>query len=390
MGGSSGGMGLLGTLAMGAGVAGVGYMALSGDEAEAATPPSETPPPEQKTAAPKSSEVAKEAEQRVSQRRSENQQSDTRQIQKKVSQDQQTERLTKSAEETAGKQIGVTKAAAPQAASDWSSKLSNFIGKSVQASEARSAADAAGSYTGSDDSGETGSAGSASPSNAAEFIAFYEGFLSRAVDIGDGHQTLGFGHVIQPQEVKQGFIDVGGGGKIPVTQGRHGNGMGTPINKPQATSLLQTADLPKYVAGARRAIGSANWGKLNEAQETALVSYTYNAGEGGMRQLGKQGLVDAIAAGNSQLGADVIRTKGKRRKGSKFEKGLTRRRNAEADLFASGKMPGGVNQGQGTYTSGSQSKVQEFASGAVRGMSAGQGQAQLNSMGISGTNGNIS
>lgn len=401
-----GGMGLGTMLAGGAIAAGIGGAMLFSGSAEAAEPepeqlPPPTPEPEPQPRPdqrPAASEVAAQTQENIAESRAQNEQTP----QKIEQRDRRAERLaTQTAQDALRQSDGsrVERIRAPQPTQQmesWSSRLSSYIGQSVRATEARMAAQAAGSPGGFVDGGQDGdqgdSTGSASPSNTADFIAYYESYIGRAVDIGDGHQTLGYGHVIQPQEVKQGFIDIGGGGKIPVTRGRHNNGMGTPITKPQATSLLQVADLPKYVAGARRAIGSANWSKLNEAQETALVSYTYNAGEGGMRQLGKQGLVDAIAAGDSQRGADVIRTKGKRRKGSRFEKGLTRRRNDEANLFASGKMPGGVKQGQGapgTYTSGSQSKVQEFASGAVRGMSAGQGQAQLNSMGISGTNGNI-
>lgn len=300
--------------------------------------------------------------------------------------------LTKKVENLAKRPVSVTRTEAPTVIkTDYADKVASFINGSYKVAQERvsSISSGSGSFGAGgafgDESGDGSSNdGGASPSNTAEFIGFYEGFIDKARDIGDKVQTLGFGHVIQPNEVKQGFIDVGGGGKVPVTgQG----GQGTAINKAQALSLLQTTDLPKYEKFAKKGLGSGPYGKLNEGQKTAVISYTYNAGPGGIIKLGKAGLVAAINQGDANAGGQVFKTKGNRLPGTKFEGGLTKRRNAEGNLFASGKLSGAI--GSAAYKSGSQSRVTEYASGAVQGMTSQQGQMQLGSMGIRGSNGNL-
>jgi predicted chitinase/LAS superfamily LD-carboxypeptidase LdcB len=129
---SGGGSGrLLGGLAAGAGAIGLGYAAFSSDEAQAAEPKPAPPEPE------KASSVAKQTEQNASERKAQNEKSDSKRAQKDASQEQQSEKLSQTVSKTSSLQASVTRQAAPPAANDWSSKLSNYIGQSVKTVDSR-------------------------------------------------------------------------------------------------------------------------------------------------------------------------------------------------------------------------------------------------------------
>ena len=172
---------------------------------------------------------------------------------------------------------------------------------------------------------------------AAAFIAGQEGLPKGGKAMMDvGHPAIGYGHDFTAQELKQGFI-VAGGQKIPLVGP---NGMGTVINKDQATALLQS-DLPKYQARAAKPLGDA-WGKLDDSQKAALISYAYNTGS--TVSLVKKGLKDAIVAGDMSKAADIIRN-GIATAGGVVLPGLQRRRSLEASLFSAGGAVQNVKAG---------------------------------------------
>lgn len=201
----SGGMGLLGTLAMGAAIGGIGYMAFSGGEAQAATPEPDPLPdlePQPEPPAPRASEVAGEASRRVVERRIESEQSDTRRVQKQVTQEQQTERLTETVEKAVSRPTTVSKVAGPPATNNWTSNLTDYINQSVRASEARSAAAAAGGmmdagggeYT--DDAGGGGEGGGVNPPTSGMAGLIYQTAKQRGYD---DYMAIGFVSVAEKE-----------------------------------------------------------------------------------------------------------------------------------------------------------------------------------------------
>lgn len=390
MGGGGGGMGLLGTLATGAAVAGLGYMAFSGDEAEAATPepePQPEPQPQPQPAAPAASEVADKANERVAERRAESEQSDTRRVQKQVIQEQQTERLTETVERAVERPTSVTRAAAPAATNNWTDNLSNYINRSVEVAESRAAAAAAGGgggdmgASGGEDMGGGGDLTSGSyDMKLAGLLANYEGVETSAYRDARGIPTIGIGATYYPPGFRlQGRVQ-----------------MGQRITEEEARQI-KAAHVEEHRGRLLRSISSSEYSSMPDGVKAALESMVFNYGS--MRnfptlvQLTKEG----VRTRNYRPVSNFFRTTL-----ASHNNGLNGwRRNDEAALIDTGRSPrarisfgGGSTAGEaaaggGTFRSGSASRVQEFASGAVRGMSAGQGQQQLQSMGISGGNGRL-
>ena len=183
---------------------------------------------------------------------------------------------------------------------------------------------------------------------AAEFIAKQEGLPKGGKAMWDppGQNNLvsiGYGHQIQEHEYKQGFIQAGND-QVKIVGDR---GIDTVMTKDQAKSLL-AADLPKYEERAKKPLGEA-WGKLDDEQKAALISYAYNTGSTG--SLVKQGLKEAALTGNDEAGGEIISEKGVRTAGGKPFPALIKRRKLEGDLYAegesSGKPAGGGAEGGG-------------------------------------------
>lgn len=169
-----------------------------------------------------------------------------------------------------------------------------------------------------------------------KFIAQEEGVMAKAYDDGAGYPTIGVGHMITKAEIAQGYISVGSE-KVPIDKN---NVMATTMTKEQIVTLFEKDDLPRYEEMAKRQLGSA-WGKLNEAQKAAVVSYTFNAGEGsqkrgtGLANLVKKGLVEKIEAGDMAGAANLLANGVQTAKGVVMA-GLSKRRAREAELFKNG------------------------------------------------------
>ena len=180
---------------------------------------------------------------------------------------------------------------------------------------------------------------------AASYIAKHEGVAQNkqgeVVSYWDppGHKdklvSIGYGHQIQPEEYKQGFLQIGQE-KVPLVGER---GIGTKITKDQAKELLKQ-DIPKYEERAKKPMGSA-WEKLSDNQKTALISYAYNVGS--TKSLVEAGLVEAILKGDTKEAERIIRERGIRTAKGVEHPGLVKRRAEEANLFASSDLSTGKN-----------------------------------------------
>ena len=173
--------------------------------------------------------------------------------------------------------------------------------------------------------------------NTVDYITAKEGFAAKAYLDPPGNNknqySIGHGHLIQPHEVKQGYILLADGKKIPV---KGPGGKDTTITKEEA-KLLLNSDLPKYEKAAADPLGPEAWSKLNEDQKTALISYAYNAGS--TAGLVKAGLKDAILKGDMERAADIIYQKGAKTSGGKYLTALEKRRLSESTLFAGAQFP---------------------------------------------------
>lgn len=140
-----------------------------------------------------------------------------------------------------------------------------------------------------------------------ELIKSFEGYSSTAYDDGVGVWTIGWGTVVKPDgsPVKKGDV----------------------TNVTQATQYLQH-DLDRF----ERAVNDAVKVPLTQNQYDALVSFTYNVGISAMR--GSTAL-RRLNAGDYKGAADALLSWNKGRIKGKLTvmNGLTRRRNAERDLF---------------------------------------------------------
>lgn len=172
--------------------------------------------------------------------------------------------------------------------------------------------------------------------SAAEFIGSMEGFAKKAYLDPPGNNknqySIGYGHLIQPHEIKQGFINLGDGKKVVV---KGPGGADTTISESEAKTLLNS-DLPKYENMAVRSIGSDAWEKLGQDQRNALTSLAYNGGKGQIDYLVRFGLRKAIMEGNKEEAAKIIYEKGWKTSGGKYLAGLETRRLKEASLFGGG------------------------------------------------------
>ena len=173
--------------------------------------------------------------------------------------------------------------------------------------------------------------------NTVDFITAKEGFAAKAYLDPPGNNknqySIGHGHLIQPHEVKQGYILLGDGKKIAV---KGPGGKDTTITKEEA-KLLLNSDLPKYEKAAADPLGPEAWSKLNEDQRTALISYAYNAGS--TAGLVKAGLKDAILKGDMERASEIIYQKGVKTSGGKYFTALEKRRLSESTLFAGAQFP---------------------------------------------------
>ncbi len=115
-----------------------------------------------------------------------------------------------------------------------------------------------------------------------------------------GHPTIGYGHVIQ-----------------------HGETFDEPLSEEDCTALL-VRDLPRYEGAVNRLIKAA----LNGNQFDALVSFTFNLGEGALAQSTLRRLINEgrIAEAGPQFDRWVFA-------GDRKLPGLVRRRAAERALF---------------------------------------------------------
>ncbi len=168
----------------------------------------------------------------------------------------------------------------------------------------------------------------------ADFLSAKEGFSGKAYLDPPGNSkeqySIGYGHLISPHEIKQGYISLGNNKKIAV---KGSGGKDTVISKEEAKMLLEN-DIPKYEKVAAEALGAEAWGKLNQDQRNALTSLVYNSGQAGINHLIKKGLRDAIMKGDTEGASQIIRQHGFTMAGGKQLASLQRRRGEEATLFA--------------------------------------------------------
>lgn len=145
--------------------------------------------------------------------------------------------------------------------------------------------------------------------NGIKFIQSFEGFSSKAYDDGVGVWTIGWGTT------------------------RYENGTkvkrGDSITVERAVELFMH-DLSGFESAVRRSVKVP----LNQNQYDALVSFTYNVGIGALQ--GSTAL-RKLNSGDYQGSANALLSWNKGRVNGKLVelKGLTRRRNAERDLFLS-------------------------------------------------------
>ena len=132
-----------------------------------------------------------------------------------------------------------------------------------------------------------------------------------------GYWTIGWGHVV----IYNGKMLKGDENKS-LAYAQYPNG----ITLAQAEELLK-ADLTKFISQIINLIKV----ELNDNQDNALLSFAFNLGPG---RLAKSTLLKKVNVNPSD---PSIRTEFMKwiNKGTAFEKGLTRRRAAEADLYFS-------------------------------------------------------
>lgn len=178
--------------------------------------------------------------------------------------------------------------------------------------------------------------------SAADFIGKFEGFSGKAYMFpGEKLYTIGFGHVIQPNEIKAGRLPTG----VPIS----GNlGKDTVITKDQATTLLQH-DLPKYEQPAASAVGSG-WSSMSAPQKAAFTSYAYNAGPGGVKKFVRNNNIPELAQQKDWAGISAaFRDRGVKTGSGKFLQGLANRRNAESQLMMQARAGGMFRGPTGGY-----------------------------------------
>jgi GH24 family phage-related lysozyme (muramidase) len=173
--------------------------------------------------------------------------------------------------------------------------------------------------------------------------------------------SIGYGHQIKDSEYNSGFIQAGNE-SIPISGER---GIDTVLSKTQSQKLLEM-DLPKYEKAAAAPLGEA-WSKLNDEQKASLISYAYNTG--GTASLVKQGLKDAIMAGDFSKAGNIISQKGIRTAGGVENATLVKRRQHEGDLFASSGSPSATppSPSSGTVVASTSTSVADGKIAAMKG-----------------------
>jgi GH24 family phage-related lysozyme (muramidase) len=143
-----------------------------------------------------------------------------------------------------------------------------------------------------------------------DLIKSFEGLRLKTYIDAAGHPTIGYGHLIKPAE--------------PYDES-------TQITEKQAQELLQN-DL----ASARRGVQNSVNVPISDNQFAALVSFTFNLGTGALKS---SDLLAFVNKKDFQKAADEFPKWNKARDPNTKKlvelKGLTRRRNAERDLFLS-------------------------------------------------------
>jgi len=141
--------------------------------------------------------------------------------------------------------------------------------------------------------------------NAVKLIAQFEGFESKPYICSGGVVTIGYGTTIYPSGVKVNMND-------------------SAITKQQAEEYLLN-DINKFSNGVDLLVRK----NINQNQFDALVSFAYNVGLGNLSNSTLLKLIN-VDPNNSLIKNEFI--KWNKAKG-KVLAGLTRRRNAEANLY---------------------------------------------------------
>jgi lysozyme len=147
-------------------------------------------------------------------------------------------------------------------------------------------------------------------SDGAEFIAQFEGFVPTIYNdaANPPNATIGFGHVVHPGAIK---------GNEPLKA----------VSRAQALKLLEQ-DCAKAAAAVKKHVKKP----LTQAQFDALVSFTYNCGEG---NLAESTLLKKLNAGEYEAVPAELEKWTHAGPGTVLP-GLVRRRKAEAALFTRG------------------------------------------------------
>ncbi|KAB8208958.1 endolysinautolysin [Aspergillus parasiticus SU-1] len=144
--------------------------------------------------------------------------------------------------------------------------------------------------------------------NGLNLIKSFESFQPSVYDDGFGNPTIGYGHLCRDATCSE------------VTYPK-------PLSEADASRLLAD-DLVSYQDALTNAL--ANPVTLNDNQYAALVSWTYNIGNGNMR---KSDLVARMNKGENVAAVAHNELPQWNKANGQVVNGLTRRRNAELDLF---------------------------------------------------------
>lgn len=160
---------------------------------------------------------------------------------------------------------------------------------------------------------------------AAKLISSEEGFRTKAYRDADAY-AIGYGHRITDSEISSKKIETSAG-DIEVK----GSGGSETVATPEQAQALFSKDLGKYEKIAERALGGS-WGKLNDKQKAALISYAYNVG--GINGLIDRGLKKAIDDKDWYKASVIISSGARTVKGTgQVSPVLVRRREREAGIF---------------------------------------------------------
>lgn len=130
--------------------------------------------------------------------------------------------------------------------------------------------------------------------------------------------AIGYGHNFGQAgsgDLRAGKITLGGGVSDIILRGA--NGKDTTITDQQAVKLLEK-DIPNYINSAKNEWQKTfnttpSWDSLGDNQKIALISYTYNAGPGGLQQLiSRSDFKNVMAANNLTEAGRIIRDYGVR------------------------------------------------------------------------------